>query len=435
MNKTSVLAGSIAAAATAFFVVPAMAAADPAPAPGSLAGKTVFLDAGSSAGASPADYDKQVPDGAGGTVACLAPASAANGVPDHAINFAVTKMVEAALVSQGADVVLSRANDADFAGCVDQRAAAANASEADLAVSINTANQDPAAHGFVLETAAPANGASARATDVIRRAELSAGLPAGTYLGAENGIAATNSVLPASVDVPLVVVNLGNLANADDGAALASRAGQVQRATALSNGIIAELAGQQIPEATVVADPVLIPVAPAAAVPAAPAVGVPAAPVAAVPMAPAQTPLIPAVPGVAAPAQPIAPTGTSPIIAGVPMLGGGAAPSAPGAVAPVAPAAQPAPTLDIPGLGSVQLPNLPQLVIPGQGQGQTLGLASLMDMGPKVSEFVSGPVGQQVISALMSNPQGMTSLGATQGVGNATEIMKSIMGATSLMGA
>ena len=38
------------------------------------------------------------------------------------VNYAVAKMVEAALKTQGAKVIMSRADDAGFGGCIDQRA-------------------------------------------------------------------------------------------------------------------------------------------------------------------------------------------------------------------------------------------------------------------------------------------------------------------------
>ncbi|BDH58528.1 N-acetylmuramoyl-L-alanine amidase [Tsukamurella sp. PLM1] len=115
----------------------------------------MFLDAGSSI-ASAAEQARKVADGRGGEVACANPvAVASNGTADHSVNFAVAKMVEAALQSQGAKVIMSRANDAGFGGCVTDRAAAANKSGADLALSINTAVQEAAQRGFLLETPLP----------------------------------------------------------------------------------------------------------------------------------------------------------------------------------------------------------------------------------------------------------------------------------------
>ncbi|MDP0399162.1 N-acetylmuramoyl-L-alanine amidase family protein [Tsukamurella strandjordii] len=463
MKKTSVLAGSLAAAAVALFATPGIAAADPAPAPAKpLDGKTVFLDAGSSV-SSAIDQAKKVADGRGGTVPCVNPvAIAANGTPDHKVNFAVTKMVEAALQSQGAKVILSRADDAGFGGCVDQRAAAANKSGADLAVSINNIVQDAAQRGFLLET--PAAGAadakvsdaqavSAPASTVVRDAQRLGGFIPAQYLGGKDGIAQTASALPSLVNIPLVYANLGNLANPEDAALLTSPDGQVQYAATIANGVIAQLTGKPVAgkavaepvQAPVQTDPGAIPQPPAgtaATAPAgtAPAVTAPTAPAATVPTAPAQTPIVPAVPGGTAttPVSPVTPgtPGTSPIVSGVPMLQGGAPAGtvqAPAATVPgvAAPTAAPAPSVSIPGVGQLTLPQLPQVVIPGQSQ--PLGVNTLFEMGPKAVEFLASPQGSQLVNTLMSSPQALSALQSAQGPGAAADILKSILGAGALL--
>ncbi|WP_461166194.1 N-acetylmuramoyl-L-alanine amidase family protein [Tsukamurella serpentis] len=487
MKKTRVLAGSLAVATVALFAAPGLAAADPsapsAPAAPTLPlnGKTVFLDAGSAV-ASAAEQARKVADGRGGQVPCVNPtAIAANGTPDHKVNSAVAKMVEAALKSQGAKVIMSGANDAGFGGCVDKRAEAANKSGADLALSINTAVQEAAQRGFLLETAAPGatdpkvsaqQAVSAPAAAVVRDAARAGGFVPAQYLGGQDGIAQTANALTSMVNIPMVYANLGNFANGDDAALLTSRTGQTQYASALANGVIAQLTGKPVP-AGVIAEPVAaqpvapqvdpaVPVSPAA--PAAPAAGaatVPTAPVAtapaataptapvagaaapaapAAPVAPAQTPLVPAVPGAAAPVSPSTGTGTSPIVSGVPMLQGGVpaatgAPqvAVPGAVAPAAAAApaQAAPSVNIPGLGQLQLPQLPQVVIPGQNQA--LGLNSLFEMGPKATEFLTSSQGQQLVTTLLSSPQAFNSLQAAQGPAAAQEILKAILSAGALL--
>ncbi|KXP13347.1 hypothetical protein AXK57_03860 [Tsukamurella pulmonis] len=472
MKKTRVLAGSLATAAVALFGAPGLASADPAPAAPAqpLSGKTVFLDAGSSV-ASAVDQAKKVADGRGGQVPCVNPvAIASNGTPDHSVNFAVAKMVEAALKTQGAKVVMSRADDAGFGGCVDQRAEAANKSGADLAVSINSAVQEAAQRGFLLETPAPAADGKATpqqavsdpATTVIRDASRAGGFVPAEYLGGKDGIAKTTNALASLVNIPLVYANLGNLANADDAALLTSREGQTQYASVLTNGVIQQLTGKVVPGGVVdqpVQQPVApqvdpavpvtpaapaapaaaAPAAPAGAAPAAPAAAAPAAPAAAAPAAPAQTPIVPAVPGAPAAAAPVAPstggTAPSPIVSGVPMLQGGA-PQA-GAVAPAAPAA-PAPaaapqgtTVTIPGLGQLALPQLPTISIPGQAQ--PLGVNTLFEMGPKAAEFLTSTQGQQLVNTLISSPQAFNSLQSAQGPAAAQEILKAILSAGALL--
>ncbi|TWS19405.1 hypothetical protein FK529_09395 [Tsukamurella asaccharolytica] len=471
MKKTRVLAGSLAAAAVALFSAPGLAFADPAPAAPAqpLSGKTVFLDAGSSV-ASAVEQARKVADGRGGQVPCVNPvAIASNGTADHSVNFAVAKMVEAALKTQGAKVILSRADDAGFGGCVDQRAAAANKSGADLAVSINSAIQDAAQRGFLLETAAPGatdskvtaqQAVSDPATTVIRDATRAGGFVPAQYLGGQDGIAKTANALASLVNIPLVYANLGNLANAEDAALLTSREGQTQYASVLTNGVIQQLTGKVTPggvvEQPVVAQPVApqvdpaVPVTPAAPAPAAtapaatapaataPAATAPAAtaPAATAPVAPAQTPIVPAVPGAPAAAAPVTPTtgtGTSPIVPGVPLLQGGAtapAATAPQAVAPAATAPQ-GTSVNIPGLGQLALPQLPTITIPGQAQ--PLGVNSLFEMGPKAAEFLSSSQGSQLVNALISSPQAFNSLQSAQGPAAAQEILKAILSAGALL--
>ncbi len=462
MKKTRVLAGSLATAAVALFGAPGFASADPAPAAPAqpLTGKTVFLDAGSSV-ASAVDQARKVADGRGGQAPCVNPvAIASNGTPDHSINFAVAKMVESALKSQGAKVILSRADDAGFGGCVDQRAAAANKSGADLAVSINTAIQEAAQRGFLLETAAPGatdakvtaqQAVSDPATTVLRDATRAGGFVPAQYLGGQDGIAKTTNALTSLVNIPLVYANLGNLANVDDAALLTSREGQTQYASVLANGVIQQLTGKVKPggvvDQPVAAQPVapqvdpavpVTPAAPAAPAAAAPAAAAPAAaaPAAAAPAAPAQTPLVPAVPGAPAAAAPVSPsagTAASPIVAGVPMLQGGATPAgtaAPQATAPAATAPQ-GTSVNVPGLGQVALPQLPTISIPGQAQ--PLGVNSLFEMGPKAAEFLTSAQGTQLVNTLISSPQAFNSLQAAQGPAAAQEILKAILSAGAIL--
>ncbi len=453
MKMTRVLAGSLATAAVALFGAPGLAFADPAPAAPAkpLDGKTVFLDAGSSV-ASAVEQARKVADGRGGQVPCVNPvAIASNGTADHSVNYAVAKMVEAALKTQGAKVILSRADDAGFGGCVDQRATAANTSGADLALSINSAVQDATQRGFVLETAAPGatdpkvtaqQAVSDPATVVLRNATRAGGFVPAQYLGGQDGIAKTTNALASLVNIPLVYANLGNLANADDAALLTSREGQTQYASVLTNGVIQQLTGKVKPggvvEQPVVAQPIapqvdpVVPVTPTAPTATAPAATAPAA---TVPTAPAQTPIVPAVPGapaVAAPVTPTTGTGTSPIVAGVPMLQGGATPSSATVPQVTAPAATAQGTsVTIPGLGQVALPQLPTISIPGQAQ--PLGVNSLFEMGPKAAEFLTSSQGTQLVNTLISSPQAFNSLQSAQGPAAAQEILKAILSAGAIL--
>ncbi|MDF0529716.1 N-acetylmuramoyl-L-alanine amidase [Tsukamurella sp. 8F] len=452
MKKTTVLAGSMAGAAAAFFAVPAMVSAapnTPAPAAGPLKGKTVFLDAAGSGGGVQADLTRQVPDGRGGTVACSAPSAAtASGVADHTINYNVARMVESALTSQGAKVVMGRSDDTGFAGCVDARANAASASKADIGLVVNTVSQDPSLHGFTLETpaagvsdqavSAAQSGAGAKAANVVRDAGTAAGLAPADYLGSNKGIAQTQNAYVSQSSLPLVYADLGNVANTGDASALGTKAGQAKYAVALTNGLIQYLTGKVTP-AGAVAQPIKSEPLITIPQPTAPTAGTTAAPAAGTGASTVQTPIVPSLPGAASTAAPTASApqaatgqttgGTSPIVSGVPMLSGGPTASTnTGTAAQTAAPAQPATTnVDIPGLGSLQVPALPQFV-------QAPQLTSMIQqLTPQAQQFVSSSAGQQMISSLFTNPQSLNSLAASQGPGVAQQVIKAVLSGSSML--
>ncbi|BDH58526.1 hypothetical protein MTP03_34650 [Tsukamurella sp. PLM1] len=118
------------------------------------------------------------------------------------------------------------------------------------------------------------------------------------------------------------------------------------------------------------------------------------------------------------------------------MLQGGATPgstTAPQATAPAA-TAQQGTSVNIPGVGQVSLPQLPQITIPGaNGQTQSLGVNTLFEMGPKATEFLSSSQGQQLVTTLLSSPQAFNSLQSAQGPAAAQEILKAILSAGAIL--
>lgn len=126
-------------------------------------------------------------------------------------------------------------------------------------------------------------------------------------------------------------------------------------------------------------------------------------------------------------------TAASPIVAGVPMLQGGApqaGTAVPQATAPAAGAPQ-GTSVTIPGLGQLALPQLPTVSIPGQAQ--PLGVNTLFEMGPKAAEFLTSAQGTQLVNTLISSPQAFNSLQAAQGPAAAQEILKAILSAGAIL--
>ncbi|QNG17795.1 N-acetylmuramoyl-L-alanine amidase [Rhodococcus triatomae] len=252
----SLCAGVLAAS----LLIPATAGAEPEvePATGTeLAGKTVFLDPGHQGSSEGHDLSRQVDDGRGGTKDCQTSGmTTIGGVPEHTITWNVTQLVRSGLETLGADVVLSRADDTGWGGCIDERAAAANASGADLAVSIHAdstdAAGDPSKHGFhmivpalpIPNPAADAaqSGPGLEASTMMRDAYLGAGFTPANYAGVVDGIQTRSDVAgPALTEVPLVFVEMGNGSHPDDAARLESTDGQLDHAIAVTTGIVTYL--------------------------------------------------------------------------------------------------------------------------------------------------------------------------------------------------
>ncbi|WP_446221317.1 N-acetylmuramoyl-L-alanine amidase [Nocardia sp. IBHARD005] len=240
-------------------LVPVTAHAAPEPATSELAGKTIFLDPGHQGSAHSQDLSRQVDDGRGGTKDCQTTGmTSLNGIPEHTINWDVAQLVRASLEALGADVVLSRADDTGWGGCVDDRARAANQSGADVAVSIHADSAGPDQHGFhmivpqlpIPDTVADKaqSGDGRLASSAVRDAYLAAGFSPANYAGVLAGLQTRADVAgPALTQVPLVFVEMGNGANVVDAARLESRQGQLEHAVAITTGVVGFLLNKPIP--------------------------------------------------------------------------------------------------------------------------------------------------------------------------------------------
>ncbi|MEV5838683.1 N-acetylmuramoyl-L-alanine amidase [Nocardia sp. NPDC052112] len=260
--KPSIISTGICGAVTAAVVVTLsglapVAIADPTSPDIStkLVGKTVFLDPGHQGPNHAENLARQVGNGRGGTKDCQTTGmTTVNGVPEHTINWKVADLVRAALQDLGAKVVLSRQDDSGWGGCVDERAQAANASGADVAVSIHADGapaQDRGFHLIVPQLPIPdpkadqvQSGPGLAATKAVRDAYLEAGFPAANYAGAQDGLQTRADVAgPAMTTVPDVFLEMGNGANVEDAALLESPEGQVKHALAITTGLVGFLLG------------------------------------------------------------------------------------------------------------------------------------------------------------------------------------------------
>lgn len=262
-SKTAVIRTGlclVTAAATSVAFAP-VASAAPAAAPASsdistkLAGKTVFLDPGHQGPNETENLARPVNDGHGGTKPCqTAGMTALDGTPEHTIDWKVANLVKQTLEALGARVVLSRQDDTGWGGCVDERAAAANRSGANVAISIHADGapaQDRGFHLIIPQLPVPDVKASQvqatqglAATKAVRDAYKQAGFPEANYGGAVDGLQTRNDIAgPALTEVPDVFIEMGNGANRDDAAQLTSNDGQIKHAIAITTGLVSYLLG------------------------------------------------------------------------------------------------------------------------------------------------------------------------------------------------
>ena len=216
-----------------------------------IAGMGVFLDPGHNAVAD-ASINQQVPNGRGGTKACNTSGTAANdGYPEHAFTWAVASLINASLNQLGVNTRLSRNDDTSVGPCVDQRAALANAMHPDAIVSIHADGGPPSGSGFHVNYSSPPlnavqAGPAVQLAHMMRDALAQAGFQPSNYMGSD-GLYGRDDLAGLNLaQYPVVLVELGNMKNADDAARMESADGRAKYAAAVTQGIVAFLNSQAL---------------------------------------------------------------------------------------------------------------------------------------------------------------------------------------------
>ncbi|MBY6680070.1 N-acetylmuramoyl-L-alanine amidase [Rhodococcus sp. BP-316] len=253
---------SILAVALVSVAVPPGAAAIPVTPDAPLAGTVIFLDPGHQGTGHEENLAAQVDDGRGGTKDCQTSGmTALGGTPEHTIVWDVSQLVASRLESLGAEIVLSRPDDTGWGGCITDRARAASASGAAVAVSVHadstSLRSDDAHHGFhVIVPALPVpsadvdevqSGEGRRASTAMRDAYERAGFTPANYAGVDGLQVRSDVAAPALTTVPVVFLEMGNGSNPSDAAELESAEGRASHAAAIATGIVDFVAGR--PEA------------------------------------------------------------------------------------------------------------------------------------------------------------------------------------------
>jgi N-acetylmuramoyl-L-alanine amidase len=213
-----------------------------ASAAGNIAGMTVVLDPGHNGIADPS-ISRQVPNGRGGTKACNTGGTTTNdGYPEHAFTWDVALRVRDALDRLGVRTTMTRDSDNGVGPCVDQRAALANAAKPDAIISIHADGGPPSGRGFHVNYSSPPlsdvqSGSTLQLASTMRDALVASGLPESNYIGAQGLYGRSDLAGLNLAQYPAVLVELGNMKNADDAAQMESADGRAKYATAVTEGI------------------------------------------------------------------------------------------------------------------------------------------------------------------------------------------------------
>jgi N-acetylmuramoyl-L-alanine amidase len=217
-----------------------------------VSGKTIVIDAGHNGGnaAHPEIINKPVPMGTG-TKACDTTGTETNsGYPEAAFTFDVAVRLQALLKAAGAHVVMTRTDNTGVGPCVDTRAAIGNGAHAAAAISIHADGAPASGHGFhVMEpkkVGAPSDaiiGPSHQLALKVRDSyRARTGIPTSTYIGTD-GINPRTDMAGLNLSVvPKVLVECGNMRNADDAAFLTGTTGRQKIAEGLAAGLAGFLA-------------------------------------------------------------------------------------------------------------------------------------------------------------------------------------------------
>jgi N-acetylmuramoyl-L-alanine amidase len=166
------------------------------------------------------------------------------GYPEHLFTFLVASRVKSRLQALGATVFVDRPDDAGIGPCVDARGRFGAKVHARLTLSIHADGAVSTDHGFFVMKPGLVPGYTddimARSSTLalaVRRGLLSTGLQVANYY-ARNGIISRTDMGGFNLsDVPVVMVELGNMKNTADAARMTSAAGRDRYAMGLVSGI------------------------------------------------------------------------------------------------------------------------------------------------------------------------------------------------------
>lgn len=213
---------------------------------GRLSGRTIVVDAGHAGAARPEEAGKLRTTFGGKQVPCYTSgATAPDGTREHTLNHDLALRTAKALRARGATVMLTRTGDTGPGPCNDTRGKTANRAKAHLLLSLHADSDASHKRGYHLIHSPSMRGGtklqdrSLAAARTLGTALRSTPIPPANYKGTPDSPtdARTNmAILNELTGTPGVLVEIGNLNNADDWALIARPATRDALAEALAHG-------------------------------------------------------------------------------------------------------------------------------------------------------------------------------------------------------
>ncbi|GAA1945798.1 N-acetylmuramoyl-L-alanine amidase [Nocardioides panacihumi] len=222
-----------------------------------LTGRTVVLDPGHQLGNARhlRQIDRLVTAGPHRKPCNTTGTSTNDGYPEATLTWQVAQLVRRSLERAGARVVLTRSSNSlsAWGPCVDARGRLGGRVHADLTVSIHAdGSYARGARGFHVIAPASLRGwtddiaAPSRRLALALRASLGrARFPRANYIAGGDGLDVRSDLGTLNLsDVPIAMVELGNMRNAGEARRMRSKAGRARYAQALMDGITSYMAAR-----------------------------------------------------------------------------------------------------------------------------------------------------------------------------------------------
>jgi N-acetylmuramoyl-L-alanine amidase len=170
--------------------------------------------------------------------------STRTGYSEHDFNFSVALRVKSRLQALGATVYMTRTTDTGVGPCVDVRGKFGAKVHAAVEISIHGDGSSLSHYGFNVMKPGYVKGytddiltRSSTLATAMRRGLVLNGLPVGNYYGVNGIISRTDLGTLNMSNVPVVMVEMGNMKNSSDAARMTSSTGRDRYAAGLVQGI------------------------------------------------------------------------------------------------------------------------------------------------------------------------------------------------------